>query len=448
MRKLFLWSSILALCCVVLLEWRLRTSAPLPGPPVAAQENALRILAVGDSITRGMDNERISYPRELERILARLPLKVPVQVWNEGISGAELLDVYRTIPALLSKYKPHVVLTMVGFREDSEVQTDWIRSLRVYRLFLRLRARYFPNETAALALKDEREFFDFVMRTGFDHPEYHRVFGARLRRANRHAEAIRYHEQVIEKYPWHEMAHVELGQIYAELDEFEMAERYFDAAIELAYPGGAWGGALKLLMYRKAKRFREAEQVGWELVRKHPHSFLFHEFLFDLYRDMGNRKAEEDVLNLALQNHGRVARLHTLFADHYHSVGNKDLERKHRTIAQELLQKETPNASAADLYRAVSEMVQERGVLHLVVQYPLQPLDPLKEWLGPESPFLRYVDNETNFRKALETGSYEDLFVDRFGGNFGHLTEKGNSIVAESVLSALNPWLKRQGFLP
>ena len=44
---------------------------------------------------------------------------------------------------------------------------------------------------------------------------------------------------------------------------------------------------------------------------------------------------------------------------------------------------------------------------------------------------------ERVFKEALEKGDFKDYFKDMFGGDFGHCTEKGNRLLAESIAEAI-----------
>jgi hypothetical protein len=47
------------------------------------------------------------------------------------------------------------------------------------------------------------------------------------------------------------------------------------------------------------------------------------------------------------------------------------------------------------------------------------------------------VSNELNFKKAVEKEGYDQIFVDRFAGDFGHCSQKGNLLLAENIKSVI-----------
>ena len=48
-----------------------------------------------------------------------------------------------------------------------------------------------------------------------------------------------------------------------------------------------------------------------------------------------------------------------------------------------------------------------------------------------------FVDNEEIFKQAITQGSYDEYFSDRLGGDLGHLTPKGNRLLAENIANEI-----------
>ena len=83
-------------------------------------------------------------------------------------------------------------------------------------------------------------------------------------------------------------------------------------------------------------------------------------------------------------------------------------------------------------YQKLEQGLKDRKILYLAMQYPLLSTNGIKEMLPNDSEVL-IVSNEQNFLDALEVYSYDQLFIDDFGGYFGHATILGNQIIAENV---------------
>ncbi len=87
-----------------------------------------------------------------------------------------------------------------------------------------------------------------------------------------------------------------------------------------------------------------------------------------------------------------------------------------------------------ELYPRLAELLAQRDITLLAMQYPTLPAGPLRELLA-EQPGLLVLDNQELF--AQEPDPWSTIYVDRFGGSFGHLSERGNTMLAERIADAL-----------
>jgi lysophospholipase L1-like esterase len=83
-------------------------------------------------------------------------------------------------------------------------------------------------------------------------------------------------------------------------------------------------------------------------------------------------------------------------------------------------------------YERMGEMLAERGIAFLVAQYPGVPIEPLVTVLGNVSN-VAFVDNENVFLRAVRDRPADEIYMDLFGGIFGHLTAEGNRLLAENI---------------
>ncbi len=102
-----------------------------------------------------------------------------------------------------------------------------------------------------------------------------------------------------------------------------------------------------------------------------------------------------------------------------------------RRLAEDYYGPETA-AHFSDLGR----QVVGRGVPLVCVQYPGRELEPLVRLLDDPRGVV-FVDNEPDFREALERQAYADLFLDDCYGDFGHATAAGNRILADNIADAI-----------
>ena len=89
-----------------------------------------------------------------------------------------------------------------------------------------------------------------------------------------------------------------------------------------------------------------------------------------------------------------------------------------------------------DNYQRLREIVLQKGIKLIVVQYPCRSIEPLKNIFKNKDGII-FVDNENTFKDALRQGNYSEYFNDRFAGDFGHCTRRGNRLLAENVANAI-----------
>ena len=85
---------------------------------------------------------------------------------------------------------------------------------------------------------------------------------------------------------------------------------------------------------------------------------------------------------------------------------------------------------------SMARTLRSRGIRLVAMQYPRRPAAPLSELLRGLQDVV-VVSNQAAFEGALEGGRYEDYFMDRFAGDFGHCTPKGNRLLAENLARTL-----------
>lgn len=90
------------------------------------------------------------------------------------------------------------------------------------------------------------------------------------------------------------------------------------------------------------------------------------------------------------------------------------------------------NAYTRKHYLTIAQAIRSRGITHIAVQYPTLSVLTLQRTLAGEIG-IEFVDNEQTFADALRTHSFDELFVDRFAGSFGHMTPLGHDILAENI---------------
>ena len=115
-------------------------------------------------------------------------------------------------------------------------------------------------------------------------------------------------------------------------------------------------------------------------------------------------------------------------------------------------------------YQLMHQTLKARGIAYAAMQYPTRDVRLLKYFFSndrvPEidkgedfffsskpdakydavlkdDPSIVFISNEEPFTTALTVHPYEYLFVDRFGGSFGHTTPEGHLLIAETAAKKL-----------
>ncbi len=457
--RILSFTLIALLFALLSLELRLRTVRSLPqnSVPHSVPKQTLRVLAVGDSITKGLPQEG-DYTKELSSLLNASGLCAPIEVINAGVPGIETFELAKQIDELLETYQPAAVITMVGGNDQNQIiDTNWVtflhrawRSLRAAR-FLILQGKKIiqtiePPPTTPNTLAPVIDFdtiFNRLYKTGEDNQHYTQAFGAHLRREKRYLQALSFHKKMLHRFPHHNAAMLEIGFVLEEQGKFPDAAKAFNRAIEISEAGLSgpytWGYfALGQLFEKYFKDSEKAEEAYLKALNRLPRWHFSYMFLSDFYRRKGDKRKQEKILLLSLLNSPGNPRLLSELVYFYERNGNEEKSRKYAALTQEAFRKTSATPATLWHYSRLKETIQSKGLLMVVLSYPLQSPTALRDALG-EDPMIIYIDNRQRFSEALSRTQYNELFLDYFGGNFGHITKKAAKILAENIAESLLP---------
>jgi hypothetical protein len=140
---------------------------------------------------------------------------------------------------------------------------------------------------------------------------------------------------------------------------------------------------------------------------------------------------------VAFPGHRSEERYHGRLALIAQARGDDRAVEAHRARARALRQRyDEAHTATARNYRAARDLLRRHGVTLVAVQYPLRDVESLRGMFDDDTGIV-FVDNETPFREALGGASYTDYFTDAFAGDFGHLTRRGNRLLAETIARAI-----------
>jgi len=87
-------------------------------------------------------------------------------------------------------------------------------------------------------------------------------------------------------------------------------------------------------------------------------------------------------------------------------------------------------------YERLYNKLKRGEIKYIAMQYPTRNINELKDIFEGNKDII-FVSNEENFKEALETNKYENYFIDKFAGDFGHFTPKSNRLIAENVANVI-----------
>lgn len=219
------------------------------------------------------------------------------------------------------------------------------------------------------------------------------VFDSQFRQAQEAA------AKVIEINPQNRWAYYDLGGYY-QRDQPAKAESYYRKAIELNF-GNDWMHTNLVWLYRSQGKLFDAEALLMEALVLYPNSYWINAALASVYKEMYRLELATEYEN----------KLESLRANFYPSI-------------------------TVNNYHKLKEILDKRKIKLVCVQYPVWSIGPLMQIYKHQEGII-FVDNEKVFQDALKYGCYKDYFIDMYGGNFGHCTEKGNWLLAENIANAI-----------
>lgn len=336
----------------------------------AGDPDGYTVLAVGESTTA-----LSQWPVLLQQQLSEIDPEREWRVVNEGVPGTTSSHIVSRMPELLNKYRPDVVITMIGANDanallvpsgTAHVMLRIIRDLRVVKV-MRLISSYLVAPSDAPDVWGKLPEADVPAMTA-----YHSAMEAV--RTGRYTEAITQFNTVLERdSTLTNAALLGLGRAYTAVSRLPEAAAVYE---------------------------RVGTREGW------PDSDIVQ--IVQVYQRMGLSDAD---INRKLQSY------------------KPDLTvTANRTT--------TAAALTAANYKIIHEAIGASGAVHVVMQYPTLAIEPLKQIFANGEDVI-FVENVTNFFRVLQTNTYSDVFTDTFGETWGHTTGLGDSVIASAAAEAI-----------
>jgi len=444
----------------------------------AKNRDTYRILCLGESTTAFEDGH--SYPRQLETILNSKNLGIKFSVINKGVPGIFTEGILARLDDHLDKYKPDMVIAMMGINDPLTENKNYfalLKKIKLYKLMTFL-CQSLTNKnnqtktgipTKSKTLVNPEEGNPTFLGINSKSTEYYSQGENYLSDGNT-SRAIEMFKDSINADPRNHEAYAALAGIYMTQKEYVLAEEVFllnkknnpsnlevyDDLAELYFKQNKFADVEKILMdalminpfyvksyvqlgkyTRLQGKYDAAEKILKEGLIKMPE--IFHGDIYTelsiLYMAAGRIKDIDVVHKKALEVNPDNDHLYGMIGIYYLEAGDKKTADQYFAKANRIREK-FYNPESALNYQNLRNTLARRGITLVAMQYPMREVTLLKRILGYSTNIL-FIDNQEIFLHAIMAGSYDEYFTDKFGGDFGHCTEKGDRLLAENAANAI-----------
>jgi tetratricopeptide (TPR) repeat protein len=423
------------------------------------EKGTYRIMCLGGSTTA--EGGEYAYPVQLEEMLNEKNTGVKFKIINKGVQGADSTFILSQLQENLDKYNPDLVIVMMG-------ENDWVdllpyndswglkvrlffRDFRIYKTIRLLIARVVNKNLELKSGKFEKQVrssipegagavdgpIDKGKNVGWENKEVEYLVSKFLRYMNQKEnieladKAIR---QAIEISPQDVQLLCFLGDSYACQGRYREAEAVLKKGIALE-PNQSFLYVTLAFSHSEQRQYLAAEDDLKKAIELDPRNYRAYSDLIDCYKKQGKDKQIQGLCESIISSGLKDDVLYGLIAGYYLGQGKqKEADQYFREVNKIRLQ--YYNSATRSNYQKLKKRVAQKGIKLVCVQHPMRSVEPLRK-LFDSTEGMIFVDNEKTFKQAVKKGKYEDYFYDRFGGDFGHATPKGNRLLAENICQVI-----------
>lgn len=415
-----------------------------------------RIMCLGESMTaEGAWN---SYPRQLVRILEQRLADMQFSIINKGIPGAITTLILSQLEDNLDEYNPNMVLVMMGindyfnltnFREPRFQIKQFIRRFKIYNLanFMLMVMRE-KNILKGLYLQRAEYWQDKQ-----NYPKAEKMFRKAIeinpKAYNTYLKFANYYQErknfvqaeemlkkAMELKPRDEELYLTMGGFYLEQERYPLSEEILQEGLKLfRYKERFYIGLGD--SYVKQGKFFQAEEMYRRALKIASDNEMPYIALANYYKSQNNLILAESYLKKAIEIKPEADISYEALEQFYKDVGESS---KAENILADYIKYVRSTDNYLEItrhnYQRLKKIILQRGLKLVIVQYPRRSLKPLKE-LFKSTAGVIFVDNEMVFKEAINKGEYGEYFEDRFAGDFGHCTPKGNWLLANNIAETI-----------
>ncbi len=342
-----------------------------------SQKGTYKIMCIGESTTAGGKD---SYPRLLEGILNQKSPHVKFSVINKGEPGRYSTTIVKNLKASLDQYQPDMVIVMMGINDIIYRKGNFLP---------------YPDEGKSLYLK----FFHSL--------------------------------RIYKLFQWMFIRYKSVDEMEAKSSTLKKDDRKWDESIALSRMGDRLKGQ---------KKYLQAEQFYNQAIQSYPGNMIPYMLLAWLYTDLNDLEKLKSTYELAISNNSDIDWGYAGLSHVYELLGNKSGAAQYREKSRALRNDQYNNLIKFSFLK-IKDMLNQRKVKLVCMQYPLRDLESLRKIFSEEDDIL-FIDNEAIFLQAVSREGYSALFKDNFAGDFGHCTLRGNHLLANNVADKILNYLQ------
>ncbi len=417
-------------------------------------KNTFRILCVGESTTQKQ------YPRFLESILNSRAGFPKFSVIDKGESSVNSYVIVEKIGSYISQYHPDMIVAMMGNNDrgltipadypfDQRKAHFWERSsiYKAVKLLAFYAGRRWRREDRVSPPLPRMEA---LAGGGQADPLNRDAFLRDL--PKRYPLQIVFLKNLLRADPDNAVAWQKLGTAYLMQGSYIPARNSFTRSIYLNRAAlrknpGIRGGLSRQFYdsyVRLAEtalhqgRLRQAEKFCKLAIGLDPGCPDAYCRLVDIAFAGGGAKADIRLVeDYAASQEGENAYLiYGMLGVFYEQSGNEPKARHYYGLARSGRMNNVCFHTVKN-YWQLKRIADSRHIRLVCVQYPMLSVIPLKNIFSSRGKDIIFVDNEKSFKDVVSREGYRAYFLDMFGGEFGHCTDKGNRLLAQNIADAI-----------
>lgn len=436
------------------------------------------ILALGESTTANLNGD--NWPELLERILNDRYLSggKKFTVINKGQSSVNSWMIVSKLNQYLDTYHPDMVISMMGVNDEygygmyahdfipsadkptiaGNQKTFFFRNIKVYRLAetaYNMVKRFIDKPDTQKAgrvqtkqFSEEQNIYE-KLKTDPNNTEYLHMLGVIYQNTQRMNEAERIYTKLLLLNPLDTVAVGYLSQVYNQTGRTNLAKAILQKAVTVS-PNDPMAYLYLADFYSYYKQepsppfadYAAAESYYKKALSLGSDNPLFYLRLGRFYQQMSRADDAKKIYEKAHEIFPNDPQVALLLGDLTDRMGDSKGSATWYATAQMLRPATQTN------YDILRRIVLSRGIRFVAVQYPMRNIGSLHFMLGLDnsaplalppidSANTTIVDNEQSFLSAVARDGYDAYFTDRFAGDFGHATPKGNEMLADNIADAL-----------